>query len=162
MLFEGSHEPGHSWQVEAVLNLMPTMPVIGRVRSNRPHRTAGKTRFPSLLPARSTRSSRGNAVQCLLRVGARIGHHCHCQKSGARRPWGHLSLFRRLVVPGTRNYLHATAERLRISYAAVPCYPMLCTQSILQHRSSIDEALASSATAAIVHHCRAMSCARDR
>ena len=32
MLFEGSHEPGHSWQFEAVLNLMPTMPVIGRAR----------------------------------------------------------------------------------------------------------------------------------
>lgn len=100
---------------------MATMPMIGRARI----KLLAKTRFPSLLPARSTRSSRGNAVQCFLRVGARIGHSFYCQKSGARRPWGHLSLFRRLVVPGTRNYLYATAEHLRMPYAAmgaIPCF----------------------------------------
>lgn len=91
--------------------------------------------------------------KCSMHAASRgtTGHHrAHCQRSGAEHgdPGAHVSLFRRLVVPGTRSSTYATAEHLRIQYtgmSANSCHYLIHIRSILhvRQRSSIDEALLS-------------------
>jgi len=102
--------------------------------------------------------------KCSMHAASRgtTGHHrAHCQRSGAEHgdPGAHVSLFRRLVVPGTRSSTYATAEHLRIQYtgmSANSCHYLIHIRSILhvRQRSSIDEALLSEVPqpAGVVHH----------
>jgi hypothetical protein len=85
----------------------------------------------------------------MLRVGAPQGTTGHTAKGAEHGdPGAHVSLFRRLVVPGTRSSTYATAEHLRIQYtgmSADSCHYFIHMRSILhvRQRSSIDEALLS-------------------
>lgn len=85
----------------------------------------------------------------MLRVGAPQGTTGHTAKGAEHGdPGAHVSLLRRLVVPGTRSSTYATAEHLRIQYtgmSADSCHYFIHMRSILhvRQRSSIDEALLS-------------------
>ena len=138
---EGWREPGHSWQCSLDGNDCDDWhPPIHLL-------LLAKTGFPSLPSAH---------LGEMLNACCESGHHRAPQGTtghtakGAEHgdPGAHVSLFRRLVVPGTRSSTYATAEHLRIQYtgmSADSCHYFIHMRSILhvRQRSSIDEALLS-------------------